>query len=1104
MNRAGNGSEDISGDRARMVGLRGLPLVGTYSTGDNPLRGFYLPALAASCSYDRMAGYYSSTVLRVTARGLRRFLENAQESGGRMRLIVGTQMSAQDVAAVRVGALERDEAIGRAARACPVDLDDDKAGNEYLRLLGWMVREGLLDIRVGVPVDASGHPLAPDEAQGYFHSKYGILTDRTGAQVAFIGSENETASGWLYNHETFSVAKSWLEQVWTEQGENIVRRFGDHWHGNPDAGWTIVPLPDVDNRLLKMVPHDYVPPDHDPIWSALGLKDPDHSGQGDRPKSCMTDEAVQAAWSDLVELASEPRRNRFTAALTAPVKPLPHQAQLLHRAVDTYPRGYLFADPVGFGKTIEVGLVVRELMLTGRAHKSLMLVPASVVKQWQEELAEKIGLIVPRYVGNGFLDLNDQPVVPPPNANPWSAFPVVLASSHLARRRARRGQVLTGGPWDIVVIDEAHHARRRGSKPTDSPNSLLNLLLAMKTHCSWRALYLATATPMQMNPHEAWDLINLFDLPGRWGRSASEFVAYYAQLRQEPAHRAWKLLSAMVDDYLSDPAADRDSTLERSIRAELGAVASRKITRLHTQVMPAETVAALSPLEVHLMDIWLRHHSPMRDRVFRSTRTTLRAYQAAGIIGPEITIPDRHVTDVFVDLDDWERRLYERIESYIRRYYNAYNSSASTQALGFIMTIYRRRLTSSFYAIRRSLERRLAALEKGKTLADLLTDDDTATLDNNTLFEVDELDASISLLEGEIGELRDFVHDLSAIAGEDTKASHLIDDLRVALKTFSSAVVFTQYTDTMDYVRERLLTAGYHKVGCYSGRGGELWDGERWARVSKGDIKSRFRRGEMHVLIGTDSMSEGLNLQTCGRLFNYDMPWNLMRVEQRIGRVDRIGATYKDIQVTNYFYADTVEEAVYRGLATDYGDFTDIVGAAQPILGTIETTIEQLALKPTASRLQLNAEIGKAVGDLKSDIETVASQPVGLDDLGDAPPPGSVSPDAFNLPDDVQEHGQMESLSRRLLENPLTRPLFAQMEGQRGVYYFTPPRKLPTLLFAVSGRPLSARDVQPMGDPVASVLVSFDRDVSDARPDVTFATYGSPCLDVLLPDLQND
>ena len=99
---------------------------------------------------------------------------------------------------------------------------------------------------------------------------------------------------------------------------------------------------------------------------------------------------------------------------------------------------------------------------------------------------------------------------------------------HLARRRDRRKQLLDAGPWDVVLVDEAHHARRRGSKPTDTPNSLLALLLEMRDKQMWQALYLASATPMQMHPHEAWDLISLLGLKGKWGETR---VLLYAVLR---------------------------------------------------------------------------------------------------------------------------------------------------------------------------------------------------------------------------------------------------------------------------------------------------------------------------------------------------------------------------------------------------------------------------------------------------------------------------------------------------------------------------------------------------------------------------------------------
>ena len=128
------------------------------------------------------------------------------------------------------------------------------------------------------------------------------------------------------------------------------------------------------------------------------------------PPVTTVDEAIEQAWEELVALAKAPRRGDYTAVGTAQVEPLPHQARLIYRVVASYPRGYLFADEVGLGKTIEAGLVLRELLLSGKAHKVLVLVPASVIRQWQEELHEKISLDVPRYTGNGFEDRHGNPV----------------------------------------------------------------------------------------------------------------------------------------------------------------------------------------------------------------------------------------------------------------------------------------------------------------------------------------------------------------------------------------------------------------------------------------------------------------------------------------------------------------------------------------------------------------------------------------------------------------------------------------------------------------------------------------------------------------------
>ncbi|MFF0793289.1 DEAD/DEAH box helicase [Streptomyces spiralis] len=1062
--------------------FRSVTLKAMYSPDDAPFETFYEPLLSRAVAYDRAVGYWSGAELQFAAQGTAYFIAG----GGVMRLIVGAQLGKKDIDAVLSGT-PLDDVVAERLLADP-GLEGTKiVQSEHLSVLAWMVANDRLHIRVGIPVNKHGHLLTHHESGRYFHTKYGIFTDRYGHKVAFSGSNNASVTAWVKNHETFDAYRSWRTESWEDYGKPKERAFEQHWRANPDQGWAIIDLPTaVREHLIEHAPDA-------PAFPFNTLVPQPRRGEADHKAPPVdVDVDIQAAWDELVALRDAPMQSAWTGVGTAWVKPLPHQAELIHRVVSTYPRGYLFADEVGLGKTVEAGMVLRELFTSGRAKKALLLVPASVMKQWQEELHEKMNLDVARYDKGGFMDRFDQPIPTDPKTNPWSAFPIVLASSHLARRRSRRTQILDAGPWDVVLVDEAHHARRRGSKPTDTPNSLLALLQEMEKRDLWRALYLASATPMQMHPHEAWDLIELLGLPGKWGEQAFFFTQYFTYLGDPPEKRGWKLICDMLEDYFSDPLAERDTELEQQVDNALGWADAWTVTGMAGNPPSPDLRAQFPNATSEWMDKWARRHTPMRDRVFRNTRKTMRAYQAAGIIPASVVIPYRHVTDEFIRLASNERKLYDRIEEYIRRHYNAYKSDKATKALGFIMTVYRRRLTSSFEAIKQSLQRRLDVLEQGKSLADLLTDDDGVDLENS-LFDPETFDVRADRLKEEIGELRSFLNDLGDITGEDTKAQQLVKDLAESFKTYDSAVVFTQYADTMDYVRERLLAAGYYKLGCYSGRGGEIYDpvAGKWNPVTKAEIKTRFRNGDIEVLIGTDSMSEGLNLQTSGRLINYDMPWNLMRVEQRIGRIDRIGATYEHLQISNYFYKDTVEEQVYKGIKEDYDDFTNIVGGAAPVLGTVEKVIEDLVLAANLS----DEVIASEIAGIRNQIDDINNQPVSTDDLG--------APDddiTIRTPPDLIGDITPSDLATKLLNNRLAGRWLTPADGRPGIYSLFLPCDGARVSFGGCDGATSAECY--MGQlPTASVPVTFDRDIWDTSSDsaLVFLTYGAPELGSLLP-----
>jgi len=213
--------------------------------------------------------------------------------------------------------------------------------------------------------------------------------------------------------------------------------------------------------------------------------------------------------------------------------------------------------------------------------------------------------------------------------------------------------------------------------------------------------------------------------------------------------------------------------------------------------------------------------------------------------------------------------------------------------------------------------------------------------------------------------VEDFLHDLRQLEG-DSKFERLCQDLRRIFRRRETVVIFSQYTDTMDYLRDKLRTVYGSQVACYSGRGGEYWNGLTWLVTTKEHIKNQFRDGVVKILVCTEAASEGLNLQTCGVLINYDMPWNPMRVEQRIGRIDRIGQVHSEVWVSHFFYEGTVEARVYQRLSDRIAWFEDVVGELQPILARVGRIIEQVALSTREEREQ---RLEEALAGLRTEIE---------------------------------------------------------------------------------------------------------------------------------------
>ena len=949
-----------------------------YTPDDGDLvRLFYVPALEDAKSYDRLTGYFNAGALALAARGIEGLVRN----GGHMRLVVGCTLPPDEIEAIEKGEKLRDR-VERHLKERSLAPPDSSAA-DALELLAWMVAHGYLDVKVAVPCDAERRPVPAD---GIFHEKAGIVTDRAGDRLAWNGSLNETPSGWRHNWESINVYTSWGPEPRRVADEEA--NFARIWGNKANRVIVLDPPEAVRRDLMRFLPEsdqparlresEKKPPPASPVAPAT---EPDGTPATDRTERVV--DLRSRVWAFIDRAPALPDSGARVGEATAAVVPWPHQVRAFERLYAQWPPRLLIADEVGLGKTIQAGLLLRQAWLAGRARRILILAPKAVLRQWQIELREKFNLNWPIYDGRQLVWYSSPALrgreTRSVDSDAWHAESVVIASSQLMRRRDRaRGLLEEAAPWDLVVLDEAHHARRRaaGSAQEGGPNALLGLMQNLQDRTD--GLLLLTATPMQVHPVEVWDLLSLLGLPKDWTEAA--FLRFFEDIAQtspsaDAIERMARLFRAAERQFgeMSEPDARRITGLSGLMAKRVLRALRDRASIPRRQLETAERRAAL---------IVMRSHTPVRHLVSRHTRALLRRYHSRGLLATPVA--ERRVEDRLVEMSADERGLYDAVEDYVASTYNQ-AAAAERTAVGFVMTIYRRRLASSFQALRTTLQRHLDVVAEdggapaGTGVGDLasalfagldedVSDDETSEAAQDA-DEVARLEQRALAVE-EAADIRVLLDGIGVLP-PDSKLRELKNVIRELRQGgFGQAMVFTQYTDTMDFLREELGRQDFLPEGdgrtradqpgkgaadsssradrpqrtlrlmCFSGRGGEIRSsGGEWSAVGRDEVKRRFREGEADLLLCTDAAAEGLNFQFCGALINYDMPWNPMRVEQRIGRIDRLGQVHSAIRIVNLHYEGTVETDVYRALRSRINLFEAVVGPLQPILAQLPRTI---------------------------------------------------------------------------------------------------------------------------------------------------------------------
>ena len=906
------------------------------------LHDFYIPVLRRSVGYDRVAGYFRSTSLAAASQGFSAFVGRE----GRMRLIVGADLAADDVRAIldgdaaRLTAHLRNELDSR-------DVWPQEVANG-VELLAWMVAHGHLEARVAFRVHAqTGDPLNLSATEdGYVHEKWGVFTDESGNRIHISGSLNESKTALTLNAESISVHCDWKNDENRQRCDEAEADFEALWEDtNPSI--RVLPLPEAVRRRLIDIAAECVHPT-------------EIDGTSAAPKEVPPPSDIERLRFAILRDGPKLPGGRFVGMETAPVAPWPHQQIVARRLIETWPYSYLLCDEVGLGKTIEAGLAIRSLYLSGIAKRILITCPASLTAQWQREMASKFLLRFARALSgpttrHAYLHPFEEEAPAPSLYAPDLA----IVSTGLLSRREREEELSRADPIDIALVDEAHFARRKNpTRGTRVSPQYGHLYRRLRDHVrdKARSLWLVTATPMQLDPVEVCDLLALTNRVGAFQFDPTLTLQYYEVLGQlvqgaEPAEAQWEFVRRAIraldrEDPLLKQFVERSVIDGRTRRAVAQWLDRGRIPKGADRTHTLPVIFAASPLS----RVMLRH-----------TRPLLEIYREKGKL--EANLAHRQILPVpTITMTDQEREAYEQLQAFcegLAKRIDEHSDKENKNSIGFLLSLLRLRFASSLYAIRETLKRRTTKVEA--TLAHHQGDQQEEAANAETLAadqeSEDDHEAVVGVLrnrtpadlEWELEELGVMSATLADISSTPSKMQELLKALdRRRIKgtgRIEQTVVFTRFYDTLvDIVRRLRIVDRHMLVGTYSGKGGQYMNPRtgRMTGVDREEVRHRFLRGEIDVLVCTDAAAEGLNLQTADLLINFDLPWNPMKVEQRIGRIDRIGQKHEQVYVLNLCYVDSAEQIVYDRLLRRLAKAGAVVGSQQ--VSMLPVTTEEFQL----------------------------------------------------------------------------------------------------------------------------------------------------------------
>ncbi len=578
---------------------------------------------------------------------------------------------------------------------------------------------------------------------------------------------------------------------------------------------------------------------------------------------------------------------------------LPYQFKPVLQYLDSPSRGIVIADEVGLGKTIEAGLIWTELRARQDARRLLVVCPAMLQEKWCSELANRFGVKAEKVNAAELLErltkAQDNPAeefalvcsmqgMRPPKEWNSQKSPSNSAAAKLARfldAAADEDPLL-----DLVVVDEAHYLRNKATQ-----THRFAALVRPVTD----GMVLLSATPIQMRSTDLFNLLHLLDqdaFPLEWTYDLSVSAnAPIVALRDKL--QAGAVSQAEFKVALEESVALRWFDDSEQVQHLLNNLPSDQVLSTHRgRAQYADMLDRLNP----------------RAKVI--TRTLKRDVSELRVIREPVTLR--------VPMTHTERMFYDGVTDAVREYCESHDVSE-----GFLLTIPQRQMSSCMAAACQGWRARLQGVEA------LAVQEDLAELDGDDSEITESIEALPSKVEGN-GELIQLLvsianqhGDFKALSASDSKFNELLSNLKIYWKDnpAKKVVLFAFYRNTLRYLARRFAEVGIQSAVLHGG-------------MDKQAVLNAFEDpAGPQILLSSEVASEGVDLQFSSLLVNYDLPWNPAKIEQRIGRIDRIGQDAPKILIWNMVYADTLDERVHDRLLQRLNIFKSALGSMEEILG---------------------------------------------------------------------------------------------------------------------------------------------------------------------------